>query len=54
MVNAVTKLFGSLQNATLILFKRKFLPMLLTDPVAILLRYYSVYNWEHFHWRGEI
>ena len=38
MCNEVTKLFDSLQNATLILFKFKVVPMLWVDTVAILLR----------------
>ena len=38
MLNAVTKLFDSLEKANLILFKFKFVPILLIDMVAILLR----------------
>ena len=38
MLNAVTKLSDSLENATLILFKFKDVPILWIDTVAILLR----------------
>jgi len=54
MLNAVTKLFDSIQNATLLLFKFKLVPILWIETVAILLRWYSVYKWEYFYWRVEI